>query len=288
MHALMLCDAFCASFLRKCCGLRKNIDMIEVPVFLETTDIFEKNLFSTVFDEKTISSLEDMGRNVIYGEDFVTICRKTQMVPVENNPVTLYADDIPVELSEHGTVTIPSNTMVVSRILPNETNQMNSDEYDTQISQTLYECNLSEQNTENKEVVFSGSCGEMIARMDEKEEKCELSSVSREAHKTYGDTYLPGDWVHCNRFNGPNSDCVHYNWRSGDPVQAAKAFKNFAGSDCDAALTTGSGCTSIGSCQCNTVEVAAYCSEFTKDREDGWLCSHRFHRHTDGAIPRDK
>lgn len=46
----------------------------------------------------------------------------------------------------------------------------------------------------------------------------------------YYDKYKKGDWVHCNRFNGPSTDGVHYphsNWR---------ALRNFAHSDCDDAF----------------------------------------------------
>jgi hypothetical protein len=46
----------------------------------------------------------------------------------------------------------------------------------------------------------------------------------------YYDKYKKGDFVHCNRFNGPSSDDVHY------PKTNWKALRNFAHSDCDDAF----------------------------------------------------
>jgi hypothetical protein len=47
---------------------------------------------------------------------------------------------------------------------------------------------------------------------------------------TYGKKYKKGDWVHCNRWNGPHTDDYHY------PKTNWKALRNFVGSDCDRAL----------------------------------------------------
>ena len=66
----------------------------------------------------------------------------------------------------------------------------------------------------------------------------------------YYDKYSPGDWVHCNRFNGPNTDDVHY------PKTHWRAYVNFYHSDCDfGALRY---CKSHKNC--NQKEMAAYCS----------------------------
>lgn len=66
----------------------------------------------------------------------------------------------------------------------------------------------------------------------------------------YGDTYKTGDWVHCNRFNGPKSDNRHLEkWKP-------QAVINFYHSDCDyGALRY---CKSHANC--NQKYRAAYCS----------------------------
>lgn len=48
----------------------------------------------------------------------------------------------------------------------------------------------------------------------------------------YYKKYKPGDKVHCNRFNGPLTDDVHY------PKTHWRAYVNFAGSDCQLAITS--------------------------------------------------
>lgn len=68
----------------------------------------------------------------------------------------------------------------------------------------------------------------------------------------YGDKYYPGDWVHCNRFNGPFSDGVHY--AKTNP----KAYTNFISSDCDIALANSTVCW--GWDYCNQSGPAAGCS----------------------------
>jgi len=47
----------------------------------------------------------------------------------------------------------------------------------------------------------------------------------------YYDEYSKGDWVHCNRFNGPASDNVHY------PKSHWRAALNFVGRYCQLAIT---------------------------------------------------
>lgn len=56
-------------------------------------------------------------------------------------------------------------------------------------------------------------------------EKPEVKRVTRSAKAGYK-TYKTGDKVHCNRFNGPGTDNVHY------PKTHAKAYTNFYRSDC--------------------------------------------------------
>lgn len=257
---------------------------IQVPVYTVTEDIISQNVFDEVFDQDTIDMLtESMNATIDYQDDAVVITQKTKMIPSVGHEVVLYADDQPISVNSDGTIIIPHDTSVVSKVKTTELEKMNSTEYETNISEDFYFFNID--SSFDDEIIFTSSCEDLIARMGENEEKCTAYQSSREARKGYGDKYEPGDWVHCNRFNGPNSDCVHYNWRGLNPAEVANALKNFQGSDCQVALLSGSNCTSIGSCQCNTDEEAAYCSSYTKDAR-GWNCAYHFHRHTSAALPR--
>ncbi|ABR46859.1 conserved hypothetical protein [Alkaliphilus metalliredigens QYMF] len=105
--------------------------------------------------------------------------------------------------------------------------------------------------------------------------------------KGYGDIYYPGDWVHCNRFNGQLTDDIHYDWRNGTALERAAALRNFYSSDCHIAIVqAGSRCTGIGSCNCNTNEGPAYCSGFTKDKDSGVHCPYTYHKHSGLVVPR--
>ncbi|WP_243148779.1 hypothetical protein [Clostridium sporogenes] len=69
--------------------------------------------------------------------------------------------------------------------------------------------------------------------------------------------------------------------RTGSAADKAKAVRNFYASDCHIALVqAGSGCTSKGSCQCNTTKRAAYCSSFTRDENSLRNCPYTYHKHT--------
>lgn len=72
----------------------------------------------------------------------------------------------------------------------------------------------------------------------------------------YGDKYRVGDWVHCNRSNGPMSDDVHYD-KWSDPI---KAIRNFTGSDCDLALLSWRKCDASNWCNVKGNGPAADCS----------------------------
>ena len=78
--------------------------------------------------------------------------------------------------------------------------------------------------------------------------------------------YRNGDLVHCNRFNGPNSDNKHYKNTS------VKAIINFAGSDCAKALARGI-CKPVNDvCNTSTRYHRAWCS---------WQIRHKltYHKH---------
>lgn len=77
-------------------------------------------------------------------------------------------------------------------------------------------------------------------------------SMLRAGHKGYYDKYNVGDWVHCNRFNGPATDDVHY------PKTHWRAYVNFVQSDCDIALANSTKCW--GWSYCNQSGPAGGCS----------------------------
>lgn len=97
------------------------------------------------------------------------------------------------------------------------------------------------------EVVNAVNLESLMDRMD-----TIASETTVSARKGYGDKYYPGDWVHCNRFNGPFSDGVHY--AKTNP----KAYTNFISSDCDIALANSTVCW--GWDYCNQSGPAAGCS----------------------------
>ena len=99
---------------------------------------------------------------------------------------------------------------------------------------------------ENKVIVQKNKNGQYIFNavqdwdtiwdsMDAMEEQHRISTTGESAPLVtiagFYDTYKEGDKVHCNRFNGPASDNVHY------PKSHWKAYTNFVGSDCQLAIT---------------------------------------------------
>ncbi|CEF19962.1 Uncharacterized protein SXYL_02592 [Staphylococcus xylosus] len=100
-------------------------------------------------------------------------------------------------------------------------------------------------NNGEKTATFDINANQIIDNMDKG-----THTVTQEAG--YGKKYKKGEWVHCNRINGPQSDNVHY--AKSNP----KAMVNFAGSDCDKALLRSTKC--YGHSYCNIKAKAAACS----------------------------
>lgn len=95
-------------------------------------------------------------------------------------------------------------------------------------------------------VILEQNLTQMIEEMDDHAEH----AGSMVQPMNYGKTYKPGDWVHCNRFNGPYTDDRHL--KKTHP----QAIINFYHSDCDyGALRY---CKSHKNC--NQKYRAAYCS----------------------------
>ncbi|KXZ16562.1 hypothetical protein P4T89_09080 [Bacillus nakamurai] len=118
-------------------------------------------------------------------------------------------------------------------------------------------------------LVIEQDLGEVIDEMDEHSHDSDMEGMTHLSTQSstigtlgYGDKYKPGDWVHCNRFNGPHTDDRHLQkWHP-------QAIINFYHSDCDyGALRY---CKSHKNC--NQKYRAAYCS---------WKLGHstKYHRH---------
>lgn len=102
-------------------------------------------------------------------------------------------------------------------------------------------------------LVITQDVGEMIDEM-ENHEHAEAHSDSHHHMAvqalSYGKYYKKGDWVHCNRFNGPWSNNQHL------PKTNPQAIINFALSDCDYGATR----YCRNHANCNQKYRAAYCS----------------------------
>ncbi|GGK07826.1 hypothetical protein GCM10007063_32910 [Lentibacillus kapialis] len=142
----------------------------------------------------------------------------------EGHQGTLQVNGVEKDI-HNGTFDVDSNNETIKIMVGEEKNEVKKQEDGTY--QVIVEKNLSQ----------------MFENMDKKQKEA-VGTLG------YGDTYYPGDWVHCNRFNGPNSDDRHL--RKWNP----QAYINFYKSDCyHGALMY---CTDHNSCNIN--ERPAYCS----------------------------
>lgn len=280
-------------------GIYQQDNLLEVQLYTETQDIIKKDIFNEVFTSEDIKFLkENLNAKINYSKDNVEIKIKTKMRPSSESELILYADGKPIKVRSNGTILVNKDTETISKTKPSNDDEIHSVKYRSTYSNENDDINLESFNksdietkndSDKAEVVFTAASGDLLAKMDEEEDnflkKNNINTMA--AHKGYGDKYYPGDWVHCNRFNGYGSDGVHYNWRTGSKGDKARALKNFYSSDCHIALIqAGSGCTSVGSCQCNTTKRAAYCSGFTRDKNTGKYCSYKYHKHSGLVIPR--
>ncbi|WP_199798781.1 hypothetical protein [Clostridium tetani] len=191
--------------------VEKENEFIEVNVYTETKDVFSKDIFDKVFSKKDKSFLEnDLNADINYLKDSVEVIIKTRINPSIENKLILYDDNNPIEVSSKGTILIPKDTKVVSK------SELLKDEYfyenisDSTIGLDSFNTSIIEMTNANEsEIVFKASSGELLAVMDEKEDRFLSTNNSAPYRKGYGDKYYPGDWVHCNRFNGSSTDDVH-------------------------------------------------------------------------------
>lgn len=220
---------------------------------------------------------------IIYNDDnTVNIINKSVVNPkIFPDGLTIFADGVEIPIENDGTVLIPMDTKIVSR--HQDVHSTHFSKMDTLNNPLLItEFNMKD----NPEIVFSDDAVNVLKTMQEKADEYNknVELFNRVETKPYGSKYYEGDDVHCNRFNGPQSDSVHYNWR--DIFQLDKALKNFRGSDCQVALSAGSNCPSMGEEPfCNSQYEAAWCSRYTLYRtSSGTLkfCPKTFHKHPNG------
>lgn len=245
-------------------------DSIEnIPVYLEISDTFDAKKFYQIFSEEDIKGIEGTGRQVIDMGDTVVVYIKTQPAPKEIGDVNLYIDGEKVPVNLDGTISIHQNNKksTVPVISIDDENII---------------CAIpSLTQTKEKEIIFKISGEYVLEIMQEKEEQVrkETSSENNSVmQKGYGDRYFPGDWVHCNRFNGHMSDSIHYNKKTDLEL----ALKNFYGSDCDASVKNFGPCVSFMHKFCNQAVEAAACSRLTR-HANGMPCSRTFHLHYEPA-----
>lgn len=239
-------------------------------------------LFSAihVFANESTEEIEEIENvfkhKIIYNDDnTVNIINKSVVNP------KIFPDGVEIPIENDGTVLIPMDTKIVSR--HQDVHSTHFSKMDTLNNPLLITAfNMKD----NPEIVFSDDAVNVLKTMQEKADEYNknVELFNRVETKPYGSKYYEGDDVHCNRFNGPQSDSVHYNWR--DIFQLDKALKNFRGSDCQVALSAGSNCPSMGEEPfCNSQYKAAWCSRYTLYRtSSGTLkfCPKTFHKHPNG------
>lgn len=170
---------------------------------------------------------------------------------------TIFVDGVEKEINENGTFEVPQDK--------NEIEISFGEDQEGEIIQKNAEGNFEMNSVVNLEALLQAmelhenmSEGEMVDdhkghHNHEKHDGTSSDEASNGEIGTmdYGDHDF-GDWVHCNRFNGPASDGGHY------PKTHWRAYANFVGSDCDLALLQSTKCYGHG--YCNQSGPAAGCS----------------------------
>lgn len=137
---------------------------------------------------------------------------------------------------------------------------------------------LSKVNQNSKKILIEENLFELLELMDEKENKyLNISPASRDFNPPpYGTKYEIGDHVHCNRFNGPHSDQIHYS-KTKNPV---KTMINFNGSDCGVSTEQVTFCRKSDNCNQIGSGSRAACSTFMVYKDSGKNCPKTYHSHT--------
>ncbi|RAS76665.1 hypothetical protein [Priestia endophytica] len=183
-----------------------------------------------------------------------------------------FTDSQKDEIEESGW-NVQGNTIFLVRKLANETIIVNDQEVQTDdngkfevdenLSQIKVKLPQGNETTVSKdangefkftEAVDWNSFNEQMDFVESQESQDNQQDSDTFTTMAYGKKYVKGDWVHCNRFNGPSSDGYHYpktNWR---------AYRNFVGSDCDWALAIRCVKDYTSNTWCNGSGGAAACS----------------------------
>lgn len=193
-------------------------DMAEGKIYTLSTTYFDL----TSLPDEAITAYEESGW--IINKDYSY--RKTNLTTGE-----LWVNGNVTTINSDGSFEVPQDTDTIT----------------VKYTEDGEEQTISKNADGNFEVVNAVNLESLMDRMD-----TVASETSPMARKGYGDKYYYGDWVHCNRFNGPLSDSVHY--AKTNP----KAYINFINSDCDIALANSTVCW--GWSYCNQSGPAAGCS----------------------------
>ncbi|WP_353097264.1 hypothetical protein [Tissierella praeacuta] len=191
---------------------------IRATVYVELKETYTNENFFNLYSPEEIKEIEEVFKHeIIYNDDTVNIISKTVVNPkVFPEGLTVFADGVEIPIENDGTVLIPVDTKIVSRYQNvNSTTLLKRNNEDANNPLLITEPNIKNKN--NPEIVFSDDVVNVLKTMQEKadayNENVELlnkitpvTSQRRVETKPYGSKYYEGDDVHCNRFNGPQSD----------------------------------------------------------------------------------
>lgn len=173
----------------------------------------------------------------------------------------LLPQDEEIEYQKHSTFEMHDghNDEDDTIIVNGKKTEINDGRFDVEENPETIEVESDENNKETikkdengeYQVILEQNLNEIIGDMEDHEEHNDMDNNTPPIQTfAYGQTYKTGDWVHCNRFNGPKSNHKHLEkWKP-------QAIINFYHSDCDyGALRY---CKSHKNC--NQKYRAAYCS----------------------------
>lgn len=204
----------------------------------------------------------------LFEESTIDIFKQTGWTITDNGAYRLTPLKYGKVLSDESVVDVEAGEKV---LVPRNTKNL----YFTEDKEDLSKKVTLNKNKDKEIVIFTVDIFDALNKMDEAHfhELKTNSKLTEWKGKEFGSKYYRGDWVHCNRFNGPDSDSVHYD-KKKNPIKAAR---NFAGSDCDVALSRSNMCIFSKHCNQNGNRPAD-CSSLVGN--NGKSCSRKFHKHT--------
>lgn len=245
----------------------------DIPIYLEIIDVFSKDEFHEIFKEEDYEVLKATGRDIVFGEEEVTLIYRGRPSPKNKGDINLFMGGREIPVNTDGTISLPMQAR------KHGANVLSLDNEG-------FICSVpSFIKSNEREIVFRLSSEHILECMQSKEEiaRAEMKRIGKANElKGYGDRYRPGDWVHCNRFNGPLTDDIHYDKKTNLNL----ALRNFYGSDCEASVKNFGPCVSFMHKFCNqpaSGRTAAACSSLTR-YESGTRCGTRYHKHSSPAV----